>query len=88
MEESIIIADNARNNLLKKEVVKYPCGQCGKEFTSQGHLARHRRSVHEGVKYPCGHCGKEFTDQGNLAKHKRAVHEGQEELFNRCFQVC
>ena len=76
MEELIIIADNARNNLRKREVVKYPCGQCGKELTSQSFLTEQRRAVHKEVKHSCGQCGKEFTRQGVLAKHRRAVHEG------------
>ena len=38
MTKSNILADNARNNLLKREVVKYPWGQCGKDLRDQNNL--------------------------------------------------
>ena len=58
------------------EGVKYPCGQCGHQFTSKGILAEHKSAVHEGVKYPCRQCGYEATTKGSLSKNKRAEHEG------------
>ena len=33
------------------EGVKYPCGQCNYQATTQGSLDEHKRAVHEGVKY-------------------------------------
>ena len=45
----------------KDEGVKYPYGQCGKQFSQKGHLAENRRAIHEGVKYPCGQCDKQFN---------------------------
>ena len=48
------------------EGIKYPCGQCGKEFSLEGNLAEHERIVYVGIKYPCGQCGKQFSHKGNL----------------------
>ena len=56
---------HAEQRIAVHEGVKYSCGQCGKEFTTQGALKRHRRATHKGVKYPCGQCGKEFSSQGS-----------------------
>ena len=56
------------------EGFKYPCGQCGKQFSSKEFVTEHQRSVHEGVKYPCGKCGKQFSSKRNVAKHNRVVH--------------
>ena len=58
-----------------KEGAKFPCGQCGKQFTKQKSIAKHRRAVHEGVKYSCGQCDNEFTSQGSLRQHRRAAHD-------------
>ena len=33
--------------------IKHPCRQCAHQFSSKGHLAEHRKAVHEGVKHPC-----------------------------------
>ncbi|KAJ3193164.1 transcriptional repressor [Irineochytrium annulatum] len=49
---------------------RYPCAepQCGKSFTTSGHLARHSR-IHAGVKpYSCpiGGCTSKFSRQDNM----------------------
>ena len=51
------------------EEIKYPCGQCGKHFTSSSILAQHKRAVHEGVKYPCRQCNYQATSKSNFARH-------------------
>ena len=58
------------------EGVKYPCRQCGKQFSQKGALARHQRAAHEGIKYLCGKYDYQATAKVDLAKHHRGVHEG------------
>ena len=57
------------------EGVKYPCLQCGKQFSQRGNLAKHKRAVHEGVKFSCDQCNYQSTQKVNLTRHRRAVHE-------------
>ena len=35
----------------QRKYIQYPCGQCGKQFSQRGYLARHQRAPHEGIKY-------------------------------------
>ena len=59
------------------EGIKFPCGQCGKQFSHKGDVAKHQRAVHAGIKYPCGQCDKEFSSMTNLARHRRTLHKDQ-----------
>ena len=92
MKDSNTLAGNATNKLLIKgnpvthkrqlhEGIKYPCGNCGKQFAEKGTLAKHERIV-----YPCGHCGKQLTEKETIDKHKRAVHEGLKYPCGQCGQ--
>lgn len=48
--------------------------KCGKDFTRNEELTRHKR-IHEGLKpYPCLHCGKPFGRKDHLKKHTK-THE-------------
>ena len=55
-----IILQNTEGQFIKESNI--PCGQCGKQYTSQGSFAQHRRAVHEGIKFPFGQCGKQYTN--------------------------
>ena len=56
------------------EKVRYPCDECGKQFTVQASLKKHLQSVHEGVKYPCSHCDYRSSTQGSLKRHLQKTH--------------
>ncbi|KAJ3042164.1 transcriptional repressor [Rhizophlyctis rosea] len=60
---------------------------CGKSFTTSGHLARHKR-IHSGVKpYPCplANCPSRFSRQDNMMQHYRThvvkIGEGGQTYF-------
>ena len=61
----------AKHQRAVHEGIKYPCGQCGKQFSRKGDVATHQKAIHEGVKYPCGQCDKEFSSKTSLARHQR-----------------
>ncbi|KAK6539696.1 transcriptional repressor [Orbilia ellipsospora] len=68
--------DGHLNQGVKKSARKYTC-QCGKSFTTSGHLARHTR-IHTGEKnYECPQpgCGARFSRQDNCMQHYR-THQG------------
>lgn len=51
----------------------YKCDaeNCGKSFTRNEELTRHKR-IHSGLRpYPCTHCGKKFGRKDHLKKHLR-----------------
>ena len=54
--------------------VKYPCYQCGKQFTISGSQRQHIESVYLKVKYPCNICEKVFTEKGDVKVHIESVH--------------
>lgn len=44
---------------------------CGKTFTRNEELTRHKR-IHSGLRpFPCSHCGKRFGRKDHLKKHSR-----------------
>ena len=91
MKESYIFTENSTTNgslaehlMGIHEGVKYPCGQCGKQFSQKGARARHQRAAHEGIKYLCGKCDYQATAKADLAKHQRGVHEGVKYPCGHC----
>ena len=56
--------------------VKYPCPECGKQFSQKGAILTHYRSVHEKreQKYVCEDCGKEMKDINVYRAHKYDKH--------------
>ncbi|PWW75674.1 hypothetical protein C7212DRAFT_363807 [Tuber magnatum] len=68
---------SAANPSLKRSSRRYTC-QCGKSFTTSGHLARHTR-IHTGEKnYVCPEtgCGARFSRQDNCMQHYRTHQSG------------
>lgn len=67
----------AANPVVKRTSRRYTC-QCGKSFTTSGHLARHTR-IHTGEKnYVCPEagCGARFSRQDNCMQHYRTHQSG------------
>lgn len=44
---------------------------CGKSFTRQSHLHRHRRTTHNLVTFSCTTCGRCFNRRDNYLRHTR-----------------
>ena len=78
-----IIKHNAPNKKRTRTDVAN-CDQCDKQFTMQGHLNSHIKSVHESVKYACNECDYQFSTQGNLKKHIQSKHEGVKYACKQC----
>ena len=66
------------------EGIKYPCRQCGKEFTMKGEVRQHQLAVHDKVKYQCNQCNHQTTCKKYLAEHKRTVHTGVKYHCKQC----
>ena len=68
---------------------KYPCNQCGKQFTFESNLRTHIQSAHEheGIKYCCTSCNAEFNSQIELTRHTQTVHKDVKYPCNQCDQT-
>ena len=53
---------------------RYPCPECGKEFTQSSAMHLHYRSKHEGIKYPCNQCDYQASYRSDLNRHLRTKH--------------
>ncbi|KAF8474767.1 hypothetical protein BDZ91DRAFT_711668 [Kalaharituber pfeilii] len=70
-------SSSAASPVIKRSSRRYTC-QCGKSFTTSGHLARHTR-IHTGEKnYVCPepNCGARFSRQDNCMQHYRTHQSG------------
>ena len=56
--------------------IKYPCGECDFQTTSQLSLKVHTQAIHRGIKFPCVLCGFEFSAKASMQKHMKSIHEG------------
>jgi DNA-directed RNA polymerase subunit RPC12/RpoP len=49
--------------------LKYPCTDCGKEFTTEKYLKQHK-VVHDEIgKFKCNECGKDFKRKQEITLH-------------------
>nr|XP_023016456.1 zinc finger protein 436-like [Leptinotarsa decemlineata] len=62
-------SNHSRMHKKKRELKKFLCNYCGKNFIKNSHLDRHIRS-HTGIKpYECKECSKSFVQSNDLKRH-------------------
>lgn len=52
-------------------VSQFTCEDCGKSFTRQSNLHRHRRTTHHVDTFSCSTCGRRFNRRDNYLRHTR-----------------
>lgn len=52
-------------------VSQFTCEDCGKSFTRQSNLHRHRRTTHHVDTISCSTCGRRFNRRDNYLRHTR-----------------
>ena len=66
---------------------KYQCEQCGREFSFNSSLKRHKKTVHTAIlREQCPDCKKMFKNKRFLNKHKKYEHAGYDGNGYRCEQ--
>ena len=63
-----------------RQVNRFQCDKCEKQYTHISNLKQHVRSDHEGFRYFCDECNHEATQLGHLRRHKKRFHEGVKSL--------
>ena len=72
--------DLSRHKRNVHEGIRFPCEQCGQQFTQKYTLKAHVLGVHERIKrFKCDSCGKLFSRAGQLKTHINVVHNGQKD---------
>ena len=54
--------------------ITFGCDFCHKEFTEEGNMKVHVKSIHEGHSFKCKFCAKKFSQRGNMQKHVKSCH--------------
>jgi hypothetical protein len=67
------------------EKVKYQCDDCGKQFSIQGSLDKHKKGIHEQIKdKQCPHCTYCTYSGYNLKLHINKMHLGKKLVKDSC----
>lgn len=61
---------------------KYFCDICGKNYSENNALTRHKNQKHFGVSYDCDICGKKYMKKKSLETHKFKIHKIKKELVD------
>ena len=73
-----------KNINIQKGTDTFVCSLCCKNFSSNGNLSIHIKSIHEGEKHKCDKCGKDFTSKWNLQNHVQKIHEKKKFTCSTC----
>ena len=52
---------------------RYRCGRCGKCYSYDSGLIRHRKQCYGVYNYHCGACGKKFHRKDHLTRHQKST---------------
>ncbi|KAM4642071.1 uncharacterized protein O3C94_016444 [Discoglossus pictus] len=83
-------SSNGINSGVLNMTKEFACSDCGKCFSVQSNLIRHKK-IHTGEKpFPCPECGKCFTEKSHFVVHQR-IHFGEKPFVcsecGKCFTV-
>ncbi|XP_012284559.1 zinc finger protein 91 [Orussus abietinus] len=73
--------DLGTNQSMPKKIPRFPCTFCGKKFTTEMFLERHRK-LHDVGFVECKMCKARFQSIRGVQRHYDWVHKGQEPGFN------
>lgn len=77
LKKRVAILSNVQKSVQGTIVKRNNCGQCGKHFTSDRSLKRHRirhRSTLKTLSFKCSHCLKRFSTTTSLDRHLISLH--------------
>lgn len=66
--------ETLEQHIIRKHMQSPPCDICGKEFTCQTDLDRHKNLTHASKTKICEHCGKSFFTENGLKFHVKYTH--------------
>jgi len=79
--------DLQKHQFVHNETKGFVCSidGCGKSFSIQANLTRHKKTIHENVrKFSCPTCNHSFSQSGDLKRHEK-IHKGERDFScNTC----
>jgi hypothetical protein len=69
---------------VQKDVVRFQCDMCDKEYARQKYLTEHKLVIHEGVRFECDQCDYKANRSVNLNAHIHIKHNGRRYSCDEC----
>ena len=73
-----------QEDMIKPEMVKFECDECGAKLSSHRVLQKHKKYAHSGKLYSCNQCDYKGKQSSHVIEHVKQVHEAIKHQCKEC----